>query len=162
MNNMRTWSADVLYGLAIAAVATALFIHTFSDRYEFNPLIESVSTVFFPRIILGGIIACSLGLMIKGFQDSSEGDRLPSVNLTRAVLVLGASAATAAGLWYVGYFYVMPIGIFLTGWALGYPNKLILAATAIVATIVVWVALGHFAAVTFPTEFRLELPVSNK
>ncbi len=155
MSSIRTSSADILYGLVIAAVAMAFFVHTFSDQYEFNPLIESVSTVLFPRIILGGIFVCALGLIVKGYRNKSEDSRLQAVNYPKVVLVLVAAAATAAGLWFIGYFYVMPIGVFATGWALGYPNKLILAATAISATIIVWAALGYFAAVTFPTEFRL-------
>lgn len=152
---MHAGRADTLYGLVMAAISAALIVHTFSDAYEFNPLIESVSTVFFPRIILGGILLCSLGLIVKGLRNRDPDDQLDTIDKIRVFLVLAACAATAAGLWFIGYFYAMPVGVFLTGVALGYPNKTVLAVTAIVATALTWVALGYFANVIFPTQFRL-------
>ena len=152
---MRHGTADILYGLFLGAIAIALFAHTFSDIYEFNPLIENVSTVFFPRIILGAIVICASALISQGVRNTDPDDHLPQIDVKRTLLVFAAVAATTAGIWFIGYFYAMPVGVFLTGWALRYPNKWILAATSVSATVIVWVALAHFAAVTFPTEFRL-------
>ena len=102
---MQAGRADILYGLVMAAIAAALFIHTFSDIYEFNPLIESVSTVFFPRIILTAILLCALGLVVKGLRNAQSDDRLIPINTPRVCLVFAACALTAAGLWFIGYFY---------------------------------------------------------
>ena len=154
MFSMTTKSADIIYGIVTAAIAGALFVHTFSDVYGFNPAIESVSTVFFPRILLGGLVLCSFGLIFKGMRESCE-EHTPAVNAFRVLAGLVVAASTAAGMWFVGYFIAMPIGVFLMGAVLGYPKKFILAGVAIVATGVVWFALGHFAAVTFPLEMRL-------
>lgn len=141
--------ADVLYGIVIAIFAIAMFGHTFSSRYDNEFLFGDVSTVFFPRLLLGLIVALSLGLALRGARGQGE-DALPEINVIRVASTYGAAALAIAGVWFVGYLLAMPIGVFLIGLALGYPNKVILAATSVVAPVLVWIVLAKFAQVSFP------------
>ena len=45
----------------------------------------------------------------------------------------------------------MPVATILLGAALGYPNKLVLILSSIVAPVIVWAVLAEFALVAFPT-----------
>lgn len=153
MNNkgLRAGKADVLCGIVICTVAASMFVHTYSDRYDIDMLFGDVSTVFFPRILLGMIGALSLALAIKGARDKSD-ERLVSLNWRRVFLTFLAALLTALGVWYLGYEIAMPVGVFLTGLALGYPNKIVLALTSLFASAIVWLALGHFAQVSLPAS----------
>lgn len=142
--------ADMLYGLVMAAAALAMFVHTFSDRYDNEFLFGDVSTVFFPRLLLGTIVTLALALALKGAKSNSEEEFL-IVNLGRVAMTYGAAVLAALGVWYIGYLYAMPFGVFLVGLALGYPNKLVLAGVSIVAPLTIWVVLAQFAQVSFPT-----------
>ena len=106
--------------------------------------------MFFPRLLLGLMIILSAVLVLKGLRNNS-GDYLQSVNVPRVAWAFLAATATTAGLWFVGFIVAMPIGVILTGLALGYPGRLILAGTSIVATALVWLTLGVFANVALPT-----------
>lgn len=150
---IRTGRADAVYGLVFFAAAMALLAHTFSDQYDTGPLFGDVSTVFVPRLLLGVIAALSFALIIKGVTDKS-GDELATINWRRLFLTFAAACVTTAGLWYLGFLIAMPIGVFLTGLAIGYPNKLILAAASVVGTGIVWLMLGYIARVSLP-EFHL-------
>ena len=141
--------ADVIYGAVAAMGGTAMFTHTFSDRYSNEFLFGDVSTTFVPRILLGLIVLLSLGLVIKGLRDR-DGGSLPAVAIGRVALVFGACVLSIAGVWFIGYLIAMPIGVFLVGWAFGYPNKLVLLVTAIVAPLLTWLVLAEFAQVSFP------------
>ncbi len=145
--------ADSIYGLVFFVAAAALFAHTYSDLYDTGPLFGDVSTVFVPRILLGLIAALSVALMVKGLLDRS-GERLAPINWRRLFLTFAAACLTTAGLWYLGFLIAMPFGVFLTGLAIGYPNRLILAAASIASTGVVWLMLGYVARVSLP-EFHL-------
>ena len=142
--------ADVICGLVLGAMASAMMVHTFSSRYEVAHLFGDVSTMFAPRLLLGVMIALSAALIFKGLRNRS-GEVLESVNVPRVVLTFLAATATTAGLWFIGFFVAMPIGIFLTGLALGYPGRFALAGTSIAGTIIVWFTLGVFARVALPT-----------
>lgn len=142
--------ADVIYGLVLGVMASVMMVHTFSSRYEVAHLFGDVSTMFTPRLLLGVMIALSAALIFKGLRNRG-GDVLESVNVPRVVLTFLAATATTAGVWFIGFFIAMPIGIFLTGLALGYPGKLVLAATSLAGTIIVWLTLGVFANVALPT-----------
>ena len=150
---IRGGRADAVYGLVIFVAAAAMFAHTYSDLYDTGPLFGDVSTVFVPRILLGTICALSFALIVKGALNTS-GDRLASINWYRMALTFGAACLTTLGLWYLGFLIAMPIGVFLTGLAIGYPNKLILAAASIAGTGIVWLMLGYVARVSLP-EFHL-------
>ena len=151
---MKSATADILYGVAVLLIALALYAHTFNDVYQFNPLIESVSTVFFSRILMAAIALCSLALIAKGVR-SKAGEYLPEINTVRVILVFITAAVTSAGIWFIGFFYAMPIGVFVTGWFLGYRRMPTLPVVSLIAPLLVWVALAHFAGVSFPTDFRL-------
>lgn len=142
--------ADLIYGLVAAFAALAMFVHTYSPRYDNEFLFGDVSTVFFPRVVLAVIILLSLGLAFKGFRNSS-GEDLREIQLGRMLLTLGATILGIALVWFAGYLIGMPIGVFLVGLALGYPNKIILAVTSVVAPVLVWLVLGRLAQVSFPT-----------
>ena len=142
--------ADVIYGLVLAVMASVMMVHTFSSRYEVAHLFGDVSTMFAPRLLLGVVIALSAALVCKGLRNR-RGDVLESVNVPRVVLTFLAATATTAGVWFIGFFIAMPIGIFLTGLALGYPGKFALAGTSLAGTIIVWLTLGVFANVALPT-----------
>ncbi len=142
--------ADVIYGLVLGVMASVMMVHTFSSRYEVAHLFGDVSTMFTPRLLLGVMIALSAALIFKGLRNRG-GDVLESVNVPRVVLTFLAATATTAGVWFIGFFIAMPIGIFLTGLALGYPGKLVLAGTSLAGTIIVWLTLGVFANVALPT-----------
>ena len=142
--------ADVIYGLVLGVMASVMMVHTFSSRYEVAHLFGDVSTMFAPRLLLGVMIALSAALIFKGLRNRG-GDVLESVNVPRVVLTFLAATAATAGVWFIGFFIAMPIGIFLTGLALGYPGKLVLAGTSLAGTIIVWLTLGVFANVALPT-----------
>ena len=141
--------ADVIYGLVLGVLASVMMVHTFSSRYEVAHLFGDVSTMFAPRLLLGVMIALSVALVFKGLRNRG-GDVLASVNIPRVALTFLAATATTAGVWFIGFFIAMPIGIFLTGLALGYPGKLVLAGTSVAGTIIVWLTLGVFANVALP------------
>ena len=141
---------DVIYGLVMACGAIAMFAHTFSSRYNNEFLFGDVSTVFLPRLLLGCIVLLALSLSLKGMRSNSE-ESLPDVNVARVALTFGAAAIAVTGVWFVGYLYAMPVGVFLIGVALGYPNKMILAAVAVIAPFAVWLVLAKFAQVSFPS-----------
>ena len=142
--------ADIAYGLVIALVAAAMFVHTYSDRYDNEFLFGDVSTVFFPRLLLAVIIALAVGLALKGVRGTAEGD-FPPINIGRVALTYGVALVTAAGVWFVGYLIAMPVGVFLAGLALGYPNRIVLGLASISAPLIVWLVLARFAQVSFPT-----------
>ncbi len=125
--------ADVIYGIVLGVSASAVMVHTFSSQYEVAHLFGDVSTMFAPRLLLGVMIALSLALIFKGLRNRSGGV-LESVNIPRVVLTFLAATATTAGVWFIGFLLAMPIGIFLTGVALGYPGKLVLAGTSLAGT----------------------------
>ena len=142
--------ADVLCGILAASTAGAMFAHTFSPRYDIEFLFGDVSTVFFPRILLGIIIILSLALAIKGFRDNS-GAQIAEVNWLRVFMAFGATTLGIAGVWFLGFLIAMPIAIILLGATLCYPNKLVLILSSIVAPVIVWAVLAEFALVAFPT-----------
>lgn len=142
--------ADLIYGLVAAVAALAMFAHTFSARYSNEFLFGDVSTVFFPRLLLGTIALLSLGLAFKGLRSTST-EGLPNIHFRRFALTFGATLVGIALVWYLGYLIGMPVGVFLVGLALGYPRKLILAATSVAAPLIVWLVLARFAQVSFPT-----------
>ena len=140
---------DILYGAITALVAAGMIVHTYDDRYVSEFLFGDVSTVFVPRLLLGAIVILALFLVLKGLRDR-EGVSLPAVQIGRVMAVFAAIVATIAGVWFIGYLIAMPVGVFVIGWAIGYPNKLILAVTAVVAPMLTWFVLGQFAQVSFP------------
>ena len=141
--------ADVVYGAVLALGASAMFAHTFAERYNNDFLFGDVSTVFVPRILLALVVILSLCLVLKGARDKSQNTLTP-VDVRRTVAVLSACIASIAGVWFIGYLIAMPVGVFLVGLAIGYPNRIVLAATALVAPLLTWVVLGQFAKVSFP------------
>lgn len=142
--------ADVIYGLVLGVSASVMMVHTFSSRYEVAHLFGDVSTMFTPRLLLGVMMALSVALVFKGLRNRG-GDVLAPVNVPRVALTFLAAAATTAGVWFIGFFIAMPVGIFLTGLALGYPGRVVLAGTSVAGTIIVWFTLGVFANVALPT-----------
>ncbi len=147
------WSkakADIVLGIALLAAASLMFAHTFANRYDSGPLFGDVSTVFVPRIVLVLIGCLAVIMAIRGAM-TRDSEQLEELNWRRMAITFGAACATSLGIWVFGYVLAMPVGIFLVGLAIGYPNKLVLAATCVVATAVIWVALGYFARVPLPT-----------
>ncbi len=104
----------------------------------------------FPRILLGIIIVLSLALAVRGIRDKS-GAEIAEVNWLSVVKAFGATTIDIAGVWFLGFLIAMPVATILLGAALGYPNKLVLILSSIVAPVIVWAVLAEFALVAFPT-----------
>ncbi len=138
---------DTIYGIVSFAIALALFFHTFSERYEFNHLFGDVSTVLVPRVLLISWMALSLLLVVKDRMSLAV---FGGVNWPRLALVSVLSVATTVALWLFGFLAVMPVGLFLLGWAFGYRRWLILAMVSIVGPLAVWLILDKLAAVSLP------------
>jgi hypothetical protein len=145
----RSAQADIVYGIAILAAGAAMLAHTFSEIYDTGPLFGDVSTVFVPRILLIAICILAASLVVKGAL-ARDSESLDAMNWQRIAFTFAAASATTAGVWYFGYQIAMPVGIFLTGLAIGYPNRLILAAASVAATATVWLTLGYLARVSLP------------
>ncbi len=145
---MQQKNADMLYGAVLAGMACAMFAHTFSPIYQNEFLFGDVSTVFFPRVLLGIIFVLSMMLVVKGKLSTSDAI-LTQINVKRVLLTGGATLITVVGVWYLGYLVMMPVGVFLIGLALGYPNLVILGITSLISPLVVWVILAKFAQVSF-------------
>lgn len=141
--------ADVIYGIVILATAAAMLAHTYSDIYDTGPLFGDVSTVFVPRILLISICVLSAGLIARGAL-SHDDDTLETMNWGRIAVTFAAASATTAGVWYFGYFLAMPVGIFVTGLAIGYRNWIVLALAGVIGTATVWITLGYLARVSLP------------
>jgi len=141
--------ADVIYGVVILATAAAMLAHTYSDIYDTGPLFGDVSTVFVPRILLITICLLSAGLIARGALNHDD-QTLEAMNWARISATFAAACATTAGVWYFGYFLAMPLGIFLTGLAIGYRNWIVLAVASVFGTMTVWITLGYLARVSLP------------
>lgn len=146
---LSSGKADVLYGIVILTCACAMLAHTYSDIYDTGPLFGDVSTVFVPRVLLISIGVLSVGLIVKGAL-ARDGETIEPMNWGRIASTFVAASATTAGVWYLGYLIAMPVGIFLTGVAIGYRNWIVLAVASIIGTATVWLALGYLARVSLP------------
>lgn len=142
-------TSDIVIGMVILLAATAMYLHTYSDRYDTGPLYGDVSTVFVPRAILIALGLLSAGLALRGALRPA-GPAGPDLNWPRVVMTFAAAAAMSLGAYWLGYWIAMPLGVFLTGLAIGYPRKAVLAAVSIGATAIVWFTLGYLARVSLP------------
>ena len=145
---------DFYYGLALLLSVGALLWHTASDRYDFDPLFDDVSTVYFPRMILILWVALSAILLVNGLRGrGSEEDRarLMAVGLPRLFVVLAVIIASALVLWLTGLLIGGPILMVAVGVALGYRRWVILVPVSIVLPITFWFALGKIARISLPS-----------
>lgn len=141
--------ADIVIGAIILLIVMAMYLHTFSEKYDTGPLFGDVSTVFVPRLILIALGLLSVGLMLRGAVRPENGVGR-TLNWGRIVATFGVACAMSFGAYWVGYWIAMPLGVFLAGVAIGYPRYLVLAAAAALATITVWATLGYLARVPLP------------
>lgn len=129
-----------------------LFLHTFSDRYEFNPLLGDVSTVFFPRIVLVALFVLAAVLTVRGTVRSPDDGEEASgtLDVARLSAVFGAICLSAVILWLAGLVLGGPLVVALTAWTLGYRNPYVLAAVAVILSLLLWAVLGEVAGVSVP------------
>lgn len=133
-------------------VSALLLLHTFNERYELNPLLGDVSTVFFPRIVLVALLVLSAVLTIRGTVRSPTDGEGAGVkpDVARLATVFGAICLSAVVLWLAGLVIGGPVVVALTAWTLGYRNPYVLAAVAVSLSLVLWALLGEAASVSVP------------
>ena len=148
--SIRSGMADIVSGSAILVGAAVMLLHTFSDRYDLGMLFGDVSTVFFPRVVLGALMLLSAVLVVRGVR-AGEGEALGAIDAPRLALVAVVAALTALGVFWLSFMLVMPIGIFGVGWTLGFRRPVPLAVASIAGPAVVLVALERAANVAVPT-----------
>ena len=146
---IRSAHADTACGGAIFLAAAVMFVHTFSDRYDIGMLFGDVSTVFFPRIILGLIMLLAAALAGKGLRAGAN-RVLVTVDLRRTALAFLIAAATTAGMWWLGFLLATPFGLIALGLVLGYRKPLPLLAVSIAGPAIVWIVLVFGANVSVP------------
>ena len=145
---------DFYFGLVLLLIGGALLWHTTSDRYDYDPLFDDVSTVYFPRIILVLWVVLSAVLIARGLLGrGSEEDRLRlmSVGLPQLLMVLGVIIASAVVLWSVGLLIGGPVLMVAVGVALGYRRWLYLVPLSVALPIAIWFTLGKIAEISLPS-----------
>lgn len=144
---------DFYYGFALFAVGGWLFLHTFSDRYDFDLLFGDVSTVFFPRIVLILWMGLSAILIVNGLRGRGDGEdreRVLSVGIPRLVLVFAVTVAAAVVLWLAGLLIGGTALMIAVGLALGYRRLILLVPVSLAVPAAIWFALGHVARISLP------------
>ena len=144
---------DFFYGLVLLAIGGGLFLHTFSDRYDFDLLFGDVSTIFFPRIVLILWMGLSAILIVNGARgrgDTADRKRLAAIALPRLTIVLGVTIATAVFLWAAGLLIGGPVLMISIGIALGYRRWIALVPFSIALPVAVWIALSKVAKIALP------------
>ena len=145
---------DFYYGLVLLIIGGGLFLHTGSDRYDFDLLFGDVSTVFFPRIILVLWILLSAILIANGLRRrGSEQDhqRVMAVKLTGLFSVLAVIIASALAVWLAGLLLGGAVSMIALGAALGYRRWSVLVPVSVVFPVIVHFALGHVAKISLPS-----------
>lgn len=145
---------DFYYGLVLLIIGGALLWHTTSDRYDFDPLFDDVSTVYFPRIILILWAGLSGILIVNGLRGRGSADdqaRLMAVDIPRLLLVLVVIIASALVLWMIGLLIGGPILMVAVGLALGYRRWVFLVPLSILLPIATWFALGKISEISLPS-----------
>lgn len=145
---------DFFYGLVLLIIGGGLFLHTNSDRYDFELLFGDVSTVFFPRIILIMWMGLSGILIVNGLRglgSAEDRDRLFSVGIPRLISTLGVIVVSAVVVWLIGLLIGGAILMIAVGIALGYRRFAILVPVSILLPVALWFALGHVARISLPS-----------
>jgi len=145
---------DLFIGLVIAGIALLLLLHSFSARYTATSIAGDVSTVFFPRLLLGAMTLGGIALVVQAFRGTTMSRDTPEPAhgaIKRLIAVAVVMVATSLGMSIVGFLWAMPIGLALMGFAFGSRATVALPAVALLAPLACWWVLHNLAGVPFPT-----------
>ena len=151
---IRSKVTHATLGGVILLLTVGLLWHSYNPDYRFNPLIEVISTIFVPRLLLY-VILCTTVLMIVKEMWVAEDRVLLEINLGRFLASLIVVSLTSAGFWYLGFAISMPIGMYVLGLVLGYRNHFWLVLVSVAGPLIFWLALGYFASLPIPVHVRL-------
>lgn len=144
-----SWPSVV--GTVILAITVYLFYHTFDEVYQTSILTAGRGPVFFPRIILGGMLLFSVVVILEGVNEEPAAGLAPkSLALIVSVILLTGIYIYSIGA--AGFLISTIVFTFLLPLLLGYRNLLICGAIAIIYPFVVWYVFEKVFLIILPTS----------
>ena len=141
-------SERVLVLLALLIAATALFATTFGTEYRLLGAVQS--PVFFPRIILGTMIALTLMAIV---QDALSGARDAPIDQWLALIIFVIAALIFVNLiTRIGFMLSAVPFSMIALWVFGLRNPLAILAYAIAVPGSLVVLFNHILALPLPTS----------
>jgi putative tricarboxylic transport membrane protein len=147
-------SANLLAAAVAAAVAVLLFALTFGFEQMPVGLTQGLGAEFFPRLVLGTILALSVALALTS---APRGDPLPP---TAPLVYVSAVALVAfmAGVWLIGMLPAMFVFMVGLGLVWGERRLPVLLASSTLVTFAVWSVFVYAFRIPLPQGYLLALP----
>jgi hypothetical protein len=131
--------------IVIIFIAAGVFLYTWSFRFENGEAVGLIAPTFFPRMIIGCLIACCLLLLIRK-PHVAVSFPAPRAVFAGMALVVGYVLLMDR----VGYLILTPLFLFLFSTLMGYRRRMLLLLFCIGGTLSAYLVFHSVLGVPLP------------